>query len=74
MVKQRHEPSAPMTVEDSSEPGDVTDQLNEWHYRVRPARGSGGYVAWAAMTRELGDGPTDVAPGHVVRLVFVRRQ
>ena len=44
--------------------------FSEWHYRVRPARSGGGYVAWAAMTPELGDAPTDVAPGRVVLSLY----
>ena len=37
----------------------------EWHFRVRPARG-GGFIAWAAQTPDLGDGPSDVPDGEVV--------
>ena len=48
----------------------MTNRLNAWHYRVRPVRSGGGYVAWAAMTQELGDAPMDVAPGHVVLSLY----
>ena len=44
--------------------------LSEWHYRVRPARIGGGYVAWAATTPELGQAPTDVARNRVVLFLF----
>jgi hypothetical protein len=39
--------------------------LRLWHFRVRPARG-GGYIAWAAQTPELGDGPDEVPLGEIV--------
>jgi hypothetical protein len=44
--------------------------LAEWHYRVGPARSGGGYVAWAAMTPELGEAPRGVALGQVVLFLF----
>ncbi len=50
----------------SSEP--MTD-VGEWQFRVRPAR-SGGYVAWAAKTPELGESPMDVPRGGVVLFLF----
>jgi hypothetical protein len=63
-----------MTAEDRLRPRDVTNQLNEWHYRVRPAHSGGGYVAWAATTPDLGEAPTDVAPGHVVWSLYDDRE
>jgi hypothetical protein len=48
----------------------MTMNLSDWHYRVRPTRSGGGYVAWAATTPELGEAPTDVAPGHVVLSLY----
>jgi hypothetical protein len=44
--------------------------VSDWHYRVRPARIGGGYVAWAATTPELGEAPADVARGQVVFFLF----
>ncbi len=52
----------------SGEPHNLIN-LQDWHIRVGAAR-NGGYVAWAAKTPKLGEGPTDVPPGEVVLFLF----